>query len=113
MEVLIMERKGLFIVMAKMSPEKEEAYNRWYNEEHLPRVLERLPGILSGHRYKIIEGEEEYQFLALYEFESYEAVDAALNSDAIRQLIREYNEAFGEGGRKRIKAVQLKSLIVG
>ncbi len=33
-----MEKKGLFIVMAKMAPEKEEAYNRWYNEEHLPRV---------------------------------------------------------------------------
>ncbi len=108
-----MQKKGLFMVMAKVAPEKEVAYNRWYNEEHLPRVLERLPGILSGHRYKIIEGEEEYQFLALYEFESYEAVDAALTSDAIRQLIREYNEAFGEGGRKRIKAVQLKSLTVG
>lgn len=68
------------------------------HEEHLPRVLERLPGILSGHRFKIIEGGEEYQFLALYEFESYEEVDAALNSDAIRQLTREYDEAFGEGG---------------
>lgn len=108
-----MEKKGLFIVMAKMAPEKEEAYNCWYNEEHLPRVLERLPGILSGHRYKIIEGEQDYQFLALYEFESYEAVDAALNSDAIKQLAQEYDEAFSEGGRKKIKAVQLKSLIVG
>jgi antibiotic biosynthesis monooxygenase (ABM) superfamily enzyme len=93
-----MEKKGLFIVMAKMAPEKQEAYNRWYNEERLPRVLERLPGILSGHGFKVIEGEEEYQFLALYEFESYEAVDAALNSGAIRQLTREYEEAFGEGG---------------
>lgn len=108
-----MEQKGIFMVMAKVAPEKEEAFNRWYNEEHLPRALERLPGVLSGRRYKIIEGEEEYRFLALYEFESYQAMDAALNSSAMKQLIREYNEAFGEGGRKRLKAVQLKSLIVG
>jgi len=78
----------------------------------MPRFLERIPGVLSGRRYKILEGEEEYQFLALYEFESYEAMDAALNSDAVKQMIREYNEAFGEGGRKRIKAIHLKSLIV-
>ena len=107
-----MQQKGLFVVMAKLTPDKEEAYNRWYNEEHMPRFLERIPGVLSGRRYKILEGEEEYQFLALYEFESYEAMDAALKSDAVKQMIREYNEAFGEGGRTRIKAIHLKSLIV-
>ena len=108
-----MSKKGLFIVMAKVNPEDEEAFNRWYNEEHMPRALERFPGVLSGRRYKILEGEGEYQFLALYEFESYEKMDAAVNSDIIKQLIKEYDEAFGEGNRKRFMAVQLKSLTVG
>ena len=108
-----MEQKGVFIVMSKVAPEKVEAYNRWYNEEHLPRVIERLPGILSGRRYKIIEGEKEYQYMALYEFESYQALEAALGSNVMKQLVREYNEAFGEGGRKWLKVVQVKSLIVG
>jgi hypothetical protein len=30
--------------MARVAAEKEEVFNRGYNEEHLPRVLERLPG---------------------------------------------------------------------
>jgi antibiotic biosynthesis monooxygenase (ABM) superfamily enzyme len=108
-----MEQKGLLIIMAKVAAGKEEAFNRWYNEEHLPRVLERLPGILSARRYRITEGEEEFQFMALYEFENYKALDSALNSSAMKKLVGEYNEAFGSGGRKRIKAVQIKSLMVG
>ena len=51
--------------------------------------------------------------MALYEFESYKALDAALGSNIMKQLVREYNEAFGEGGRKWLKVVQVKSLIVG
>ena len=108
-----MAQKGLFIVKAKVKPEHEDAFNQWYNEEHLPRALERFPGVLSGRRYKVMEGEDEYQFLALYEFESYEAMHAAVNSDVIKQLIKEFDEAFGDVERKRILAVQLKSLTVG
>jgi heme-degrading monooxygenase HmoA len=72
-----MARRGLLIVMASIAAEKEEAFNRWYNEDHLPKVLERMPGVLSGRRYKIMEGEEKYQFMVMYEFESYEALEAA------------------------------------
>ncbi len=108
-----MHKKGVFIIMAKVKPEDEEAFNRWYNEEHMPRALERFPGVLSGRRYQILEGEDEYRFLTLYEFETYEAMHAALHSDILTQLIKEYDEAFGEGRRKRLMGVQLKALTVG
>lgn len=108
-----MVQKGILIIMAKVAPGKEEEFNRWYNEEHLPRAIERLSGAISCRRYKIVEGEEEYQFLAIYEFESYQALDSALKSNAMKQLIEEYDEAFGKGGRKRLKAIQIKSLIAG
>ena len=108
-----MQQKGLFIVQAKVKPEDEKAFNQWYNEEHMPRALERFPGVLSGKRYKILEGEDEYQYLAFYEFETVEAMQAAVNSDILKQLVNEYDEAFGEGGRKRFLAVRLKALTVG
>ncbi len=95
-----------------MAPEKEEAYNRWYNEDHLPKMLERVPGILGGRRYKIMDGAEEYRFMAMYEFESYEALEAAMKTEQVKQLVREYDEAFGKGGRRRIRAIELKSLTV-
>ena len=108
-----MGKKGLFIVMAKVKPEDEDAFNRWYNEDHLPKALERFPGVLSGRRYKILEGEDEYQYMALYEFESYDAMHATVNSTVIQGLIQEFNAAFGEGGRKRLLAVEVKALTVG
>ncbi len=107
-----MANRGLLIVLASIAAEKEEAFNRWYNEDHLPKMLERMPGILSGRRYKIVEGEERYQFIAMYEFESYEALETATKTDP-GQLRREYDEAFGKGGRHHIHAVEIKSLIVG
>ncbi len=108
-----MSKKGILIIMASMAPEKEEAYNRWYNEDHLPKMLERVPGILGGRRYKIMDGAEEYRFMAMYEFESYEALEAAMKTEQVKQLVREYDEAFGKGGRRRIRAIELKSLTVG
>lgn len=109
----MMARRGLLIVMASIAAEREEAFNRWYNEDHLPKMLERMPGILSGRRYKIIEGEEKYRFMAIYEFESYEAIEAATKAEQGKQLKREYDEAFGKGGRHHIRAIEIKSLIVG
>jgi antibiotic biosynthesis monooxygenase (ABM) superfamily enzyme len=108
-----MAEKGIFIVWASIAPEKEEAFNRWYNEDHLPKTLEVLPGILSGRRYKIIEGEEKFKYMAIYEFKSYEALEKALKSDQIKRLIGEYNAAWGEGGRKWLKCVEIKSSIAG
>lgn len=108
-----MDKKGLLIVMARVKPEDEEAFNKWYNEDHLPKAIERFPGVLSGRRYKILEGEDEYQYLALYEFESYATMHATASSEIMRELAREFDEAFGKGGRKRILAEQLKALTVG
>ena len=108
-----MDRKGLLIVMARVKPEDEEAFNKWYNEDHLPKAMERFPGVLSGRRYKILEGEEEYRYLALYEFESYETMHATVHSEIIQGLVQEYDAAFGKGGRKRILAEQLKEIIAG
>ena len=108
-----MDRKGLLIVMARVKPEFEEAFNKWYNEDHLPKAIERFPGVLSGRRYKILEGEDEYRYLAMYEFESYATMHATAHSEIIQELVREYDAAFGKGGRKRLLAEQLKALTVG
>ena len=59
----------LFVVKASITPEQEEAFNRWYNEEHCPQLLQ-FRGAVSARRYKAIMGEHDYQYMAVYEFES-------------------------------------------
>ncbi len=119
-----MPGKGLFIVMAKITADKEEAFNKWYDEVHMPQAMNRLP-MLSGRRYKIMDertlhegGKVEiekpvYQYMAVYEFPSYEIMEEALNSGKLADSVKEYNEMFGEGGRHHIRGVELRSLFVG
>jgi hypothetical protein len=40
----------LLIVSAEIAPEAEAAWNKWYDEVHLPDAL-ACPGVLSGTRY--------------------------------------------------------------
>ena len=108
-----MANKGVFIVMAKVPPEKEDAYNRWYDEDHLPKALNRFPGVLSGRRYKITDGGDGYNYIALYEYESYEKLMETAQSEALKGLIGEYDAAFGAGNRKRLFGIEIKSLIAG
>ena len=74
----------LLIVTAEIAPEQEEAWNRWYDEEHLPEAV-ACPGVLSGARY-VSEGKAalsaggEYAssdartYVAVYEIEGPETL---------------------------------------
>jgi antibiotic biosynthesis monooxygenase (ABM) superfamily enzyme len=108
-----MAQKGIFIVMAKVQPDKEDAFNRWYDEDHMPKALNRFPGVMSGRRYKILDGGEGYNYMALYEFESQEKLTEMAKSDALKTLVQEFNAAFGTVNRKRMFAIEIKSLIAG
>lgn len=58
---------GLLMVWTDVDPEHEAELNRWYDEEHRPRLL-AIPGVLSGGRYVAVKGGPRY--LAMYELES-------------------------------------------
>ena len=40
----------LLVVRAEIEPAVEDAWNKWYDEEHFPDVL-ASPGVLGGGRY--------------------------------------------------------------
>ncbi len=64
--------KAINLVWFDMPKEKEEDFNRWYNEEHLAELL-AIPGVLSAARYEAVSGSPKY--LAAYELESPEVRD--------------------------------------
>ena len=108
-----MAKKGAFIVMAKVDPKQEAAFNSWYDEDHMPKALNRFPGVISGRRYKITDGGDGYNYMAIYEFETYAKVTETMKSDALKGLIQEFNAAFDGVDRKRITAQEIKSFITG
>ena len=65
--------KGLFMVWVDIPADKEEDFNRWYNEEHLDELL-AIPGVLNAARYVAVSGSPKY--LSCYELESVEVPDS-------------------------------------
>ena len=62
------DAKYLFVVMMDIEPDKEEEFNRVYDEEHVPDI-KGVPGVLNATRYKT-SAEGEPRYLAIYEVES-------------------------------------------
>jgi hypothetical protein len=58
---------ALLLVGMNVSPETEDEFNRWYNEEHLP-ALSAVPGMLCGRRFRASGSPLKY--LALYHLRS-------------------------------------------
>jgi len=76
----------LYLVALKPEPGYEEQFNRWYEEEHIPELLE-CPGFNSARRYRAVEGDPQY--IAIYEIES---MDAFKSTEYQRLAARELDD---------------------
>ena len=62
---------AMFMVMLDVPADKEEEFNRWYNEEHLAELLS-VPGVLNAARYEAVRSGPKH--LAFYELENADVV---------------------------------------
>ena len=98
---------ALFVVKATIHPDQESAFNRWYNEEHVPQFLQ-FPGAVSARRYRKILGDEKYQYMAVYELRDEATLERLLASDHMKALRSEYDAHFGAvSERTRLGYVQV------
>jgi hypothetical protein len=65
--------KYTFVVLTNPTSGNETEYNRWYNEQHIPDVL-NVPGFVAAQRFKLADSEtgdkHPHRYLALYELET-------------------------------------------
>ncbi len=58
-----MKHTALLVMMTDVADEHEQAFNDWYENEHIPEALS-LPGMLSAERYRVVG--EGIRYLAIY-----------------------------------------------
>ncbi len=88
----------LNIVATECAAEKEEFFNKWYNEVHIP-LLMKYKGIKRVRRYKSLgESKDNARYLALYEYESKEDMDNNQGSPEFTAAIAEMQETWKDGG---------------
>lgn len=62
-----------YLVIALNGPTESEGdetrYNEWYDGTHLPDLL-KVGGIVSGRRFKVLQGNVPWPYAAVYEIET-------------------------------------------
>jgi antibiotic biosynthesis monooxygenase (ABM) superfamily enzyme len=82
-------------VRATVDAGREDEFNRWYDDEHVPEAVNMFPGCLGGARYKVLDGDGTHQYVALYAFGTAAELKAALAGPEIKELARRYDQAIG------------------
>ncbi|MFC1982473.1 hypothetical protein ACFLV5_01605 [Chloroflexota bacterium] len=54
------EKSALMMIRLGAPPEREEEWNDWLNNVHIPSRLDNMPGILAVRRFTALEGEPKY-----------------------------------------------------
>jgi hypothetical protein len=77
-----LSRGAILIFSAEVVPGKEDELNKWYDEHHIPLFSEKLPGLKKIRRF--YSKRAEPQFLAIYEYDSFDDLKKSLASEAMK-----------------------------
>ena len=92
----------LNIVATECPTDIEAKFNKWYNEVHIPLLL-KFKSMKKVTRYQLMgESKEQARYLALYEYESKEALDAFFKSPEFAAALEEMQGTW-KGGEIDIK----------
>jgi hypothetical protein len=74
-----LSHKYTLIVYTSPAEGREDEYNAWYDDVHLPE-FSALPGVISGRRFKLT-GDDTPRYAAIYELSAHpDDVMAAMNA---------------------------------
>jgi len=98
--------KAVMVVQSRPSTaEREDEYNKWYDETHVPELCE-LPGIVSARRFRLsgTQGVQPdpstHEYLAIYEIEV----------DDLQKVVDALNAGVGGGSIHMTDAIELDPL---
>lgn len=86
------------------SPAQEDEFNDWYDNVHIPQVVERIPGVVGGSRYKYSDAQlvpedqaPSRRYLSLYQ----------LDTDDLAATAQRLGEALGDGSLDLTDAIDM------
>ncbi len=97
------DAKGLMLNLASVDPEHEDAFNRWYQKEHIADVQKRFPEITRVRRYRASDGQEP-KYLVVYEYDTKTEADlqalASADHPMRKELWKIYDDAVGKFAKR-------------
>ncbi|MYB14745.1 MAG: hypothetical protein F4X42_16005 [Rhodospirillaceae bacterium] len=93
-----------FIVRAEVEPDARDAFDRWYETEHLPDAVAALGAAGASRGWS---GVEDNVHVAFYEFADMAAVQRMMASDALKGMIAEFSRHWDGKVTRTRDAVEL------
>lgn len=94
-----MAGRVMYVVHVKIPVKDEKQWNRWHDQEHIPRVLAQ-PGFLQVRKFRCISNDtREAQYFVLYELRNQAAYDRYVKSEEGARLRQEYLDRYGTNTR--------------
>ena len=95
---------ALFIVRAVVDPSVRDAFDRWYQEEHLPDALKAFKARRAWRGWSDMDASLHYAF---YEFDDLARARAIPGSGEIKALIAEFDRAWGDKVKRTREIVEV------
>ena len=87
-----MDQKIILIVASESSTEKEQEYNDWYVNKHIPMMFE-CEHMRKATRCKLTdENPDSAKYMTIYEFDSREDYEAFWNSPELENAKKDFDE---------------------
>ncbi len=88
-----MNNSALLIVSAEVVPGKEEEFNKWYDEHHIPLFAGKIPLVKSIRRFYSKRGDPH--FITLFEYDSFDELKKSVASEESRVAGEDANKETG------------------
>jgi hypothetical protein len=86
--------KAFFMVRAVVEERLREKFDDWYSGHHLPLALDEFEAEKCWRFWSTVEAGVHY---AIYRFPDMARLDAALQSDGFKMLVKDFDEAWPSG----------------
>jgi hypothetical protein len=85
----------LVLVKTVISSQYAEEFNEWYHHVHIPHVM-RVSGCSQGRRFKAIEADDKFIYMAAYEFADKEIYNRYLLNEERKGIFDDFAEKYGD-----------------
>ena len=101
--------KACVVVRAEVPAAERARFDHWYDTDHLPWALRAFD---ARRAWRCWSRADAAVHVAVYEFDSLEAAEAATAADKIQPLVEDFDRVWGDRVKRRREILEVAQEIV-
>ena len=101
-----MTARPILVVELPVPAGREDEWNAWYHDVHIPDVLANVPGARHSTRYRLVAGDDDVRYLVVHEFDSLTTLQSYFDSPVLAERWSDYARLWGSRAAVRRRAFE-------